>query len=102
MIVVMNFLFLFSIGNTSAKSSSNTNNGAVARIATNNRPVNDAPAAGGLGGLFVNGIPKLKATGLPIGGLRFVYVILFGVLSVDYKNYYLLFKVRHIVLRDRV
>ncbi|KAK7601238.1 hypothetical protein V9T40_008679 [Parthenolecanium corni] len=55
------------VGSTSAKSSSNTNNAAAVRTTTNNRPVNDAPTTGGLGGLFVNGIPKLKATGLPIG-----------------------------------
>lgn len=38
----------------------------------NNRLSNDPPpSTGGFGGLFVNGIPKLKATGLPIGECQF-------------------------------
>lgn len=48
--------------------SSNTNNVSTTRTSTNNRSSNEvSPSTGGLGGLFVNGIPKLKATGSAIG-----------------------------------
>lgn len=58
--------FSHVLGNVLGKSQNNNAN-TPTKSPTNNKQNDSAAPQATLGGLFANGIPKLKATGLPIG-----------------------------------